>query len=59
MEIHEGGSDANSAIHKSKKLRTLKNARHSEDVEVFKYTKEEVSRGAIEKLPCFLGPSLN
>nr|KIR50029.1 hypothetical protein I312_01124 [Cryptococcus bacillisporus CA1280] len=41
MEAHEGGSDANSAIHKSKKLRTLKNARHSEDVEVFKYTKEE------------------
>ncbi|KIR42652.1 hypothetical protein I307_01000 [Cryptococcus deuterogattii 99/473] len=41
MEIHEGGSDANFAIHKSKKLRTLKNARHSEDVEVFKYTKEE------------------
>lgn len=41
MEIGEDESDGNFASHKSKKLRTLKNTRHSEDVEVFKYTKEE------------------
>lgn len=44
METGDGESDGRSANHKSKKLRTLKNTRHSEDVEVFKYTKEEVSR---------------
>ena len=54
MEIGEDESDGNFASHKSKKLRTLKNTRHSEDVEVFKYTKEEVSRQAM-KFPCFIG----
>lgn len=54
MEIGEDESDGNFASHKSKKLRTLKNTRHSEDVEVFKYTKEEVSRQGM-KFPFFIG----